>query len=114
MKITVFCEILGEENNGTTIASMNLINYLIKGPQNNNLQKLIPDGTRLNEIKIEKNCAIINFSNEILNYKDENEKLKIINSIVNTLTNLKEINSIKILVNGSENENFSDEYLRTK
>ena len=91
-----------------------LINYLIKGPQNNNLQKLIPDGTRLNEIKIEKNCAIINFSNEILNYKDENEKLKIINSIVNTLTNLKEINSIKILVNGSENENFSDEYLRTK
>ena len=81
-----------------------LINYLIKGPQNNNLQKLIP----------EKNCAIINFSNEILNYKDENEKLKIINSIVNTLTNLKEINSIKILVNGSENENFSDEYLRTK
>ena len=53
-------------------------------------------------------------SNEILNYKDENEKLKIINSIVNTLTNLKEINSIKILVNGSENENFSDEYLRTK
>ena len=67
-----------------------------------------------NEIKIEKNCAIINFSNEILNYKDENEKLKIINSIVNTLTNLKEINSIKILVNGSENENFSDEYLRTK
>ena len=46
--------------------------------------------------------------------QDENEKLKIINSIVNTLTNLKEINSIKILVNGSENENFSDEYLRTK
>lgn len=91
-----------------------LINYLIKGPQNNNLQKLIPDGTRLNETKIEKNCAIINFSNEILNYKDENEKLKIINSIVNTLTNLKEINSIKILVNGSENENFSDEYLRIK
>ena len=99
-----------------------LINYLIKGPQNNNLQKLIPDGTRLNEIKIEKNCAIINFSNEILNYKDENEKLKIINSIsfsylyllIVTLTNLKEINSIKILVNGSENENFSDEYLRIK
>ena len=54
-----------------------LINYLIKGPQNNNLQKLIPDGTRLNEIKIEKNCAIINFSNEILNYKDENEKLNL-------------------------------------
>ena len=80
-------------------------------------RKLYPGDTATfdgNEIKIEKNCAIINFSNEILNYKDENEKLKIINSIVNTLTNLKEINSIKILVNGSENENFSDEYLRIK
>ena len=60
---------------------------------------------------------IINYksnSKKLESLQDENEKLKIINSIVNTLTNLKEINSIKILVNGSENENFSDEYLRIK
>ena len=29
MKITVVCDVLGEENNGTTIAAMNLIRYLI-------------------------------------------------------------------------------------
>ena len=28
MIITVACDVLGEENNGTTIAAMNLINYL--------------------------------------------------------------------------------------
>ena len=35
-----------------------LMNLLIKGPQNNNLKKLIPDGTILHDIKIDKSCAI--------------------------------------------------------
>ena len=72
-----------------------LINLLIKGPQSSNLKKLIPEGTVLHDIKIEKSCAIINVSNEFLNYENEENKLKIINSIVNTLTNLKEVKSIK-------------------
>ena len=91
-----------------------LIEYLIKGPQNDKLKKLIPDGTILNDVKIENGCAIINFSNEFLNYENEENKLKIINSIVNALTNLKEINSIKILINGKENENLLDEYCKIK
>ena len=39
-------------------------------------------------------------------------KLKIINSIVNTLTNLKEIDSVKFLINGEENEKLPDIYVR--
>ena len=91
-----------------------LINLLIKGPQSSNLKKLIPDGTVLHDIKIEKSCAIINVSNEFLNYENEEKKLKIINSIVNTLTNLKEINSIKFLINGEVNNNLSEVYLKNK
>ena len=89
-----------------------LINLLIKGPQSSNLKKLIPEGTVLHDIKIEKSCAIINVSNEFLNYENEENKLKIINSIVNTLTNLKEINSIKFLINGETNEKFADTYIK--
>jgi len=89
-----------------------LINLLIKGPQSSNLKKLIPEGTVLHDIKIEKSCAIINVSNEFLNYENEENKLKIINSIVNTLTNLKEIKSIKFLVNGEQNEKLSDVYVK--
>ena len=74
-----------------------IMELLIKGPQSSNLKKLIPDGTILHDIKIENSCAIINVSNEFLNYQNEEEKLKIINSIVNTLTNLKEIESDAIL-----------------
>lgn len=89
-----------------------LINLLIKGPQSSNLKKLIPEGTVLHDIKIEKSCAIINVSNEFLNYENEENKLKIINSIVNTLTNLKEIKSIKFLINGEQNEKLPDVYVK--
>lgn len=91
-----------------------LIDLLIKGPQSSNLKKLIPDGTRLNDVNIEKNCAIINFSEEFLNYENEEKKLKIINSIVNTLTNLKEINSVSFLINGEKNEKLNEIYLKNK
>ena len=89
-----------------------IMNWLIKGPQSSNLKKLIPDGTAMHDIKVEKSCAIINLSNEFLNYETEENKLKIINSIVNSLTNLKEINSVKFLINGETNENLSEIYLK--
>ena len=91
-----------------------MVNLLIKGPQSSNLKKLIPDGTILNEIKIENGCAIINFSNEFLNFENDEKKFKIINSIVNTLTNLKEINSVSFLINGEKNEKISEIYLKSK
>lgn len=89
-----------------------IMNWLISGPQSSNLKKLIPDGTAIHDIKVEKSCAIINLSNEFLNFETEENKLKIINSIVNTLTNLKEINSVKFLINGETNEKLSEVYLK--
>ena len=60
-----------------------IMELLIKGPQSSSLKKLIPDGTVLNDIKIEESCAIINVSKEFLNYQNDEEKYNIINSIVN-------------------------------
>lgn len=111
----------GELESETKIVDANLLinepykqimNWLINGPQSSNLKKLIPEGTAMHDIKVEKSCAIINLSNEFLNYETEENKLKIINSIVNTLTNLKEINSFKFLINGEENEKLSEIYLK--
>ena len=111
----------GELESETKIVDANLLinepykeimNWLIKGPQSSNLKRLIPEGTALHDIKVEKSCAIINLSNEFLNYETEENKLKIINSIVKTLTNLKEINSVKFLIKGEENENLSEIYLK--
>ena len=114
------CE-TGELESETKIVDANLLinepykemmNWLISGPQSSSLKKLIPDGTAMHDIRVEKSCAIINLSKEFLNYETNENKLKIINSIVNTLTNLKEINSVKFLINGEENENLNEIYLK--
>lgn len=89
-----------------------IIQWLIKGPQSSNLKRLIPEGTILHDVKIEKSCAIINMSNEFLNFENEDIKLKTINSIVKSLTNLKEIDSVKFLINGEENEKLSEIYVK--
>ena len=91
-----------------------IMNWLMEGPQSSNLKKLIPEGTAMHDIRVENYCAIINLSKEFLNYETEENKFKIINSIVNSLTNLKEINSVKFLINGEENEKLSEIYLKNK
>lgn len=91
---------------------LELMNLLIKGPQSSNLKKLIPEGTVIHDVTVEDSCAKINFSQEFLNYENEEKKLKIINSIVNTLTNLKEITSVKFLINGEESEELKEIYVK--
>ena len=89
-----------------------MMNLLLKGPQSSSLKRIIPDGTVLHDVTVENRCATINVSNEFLNYGEEENKLKIINSIVNTLSNLKDIESVKFLINGESNEKFPDTYVK--
>lgn len=87
-----------------------LINLLIDGPKNENHEKAIPDGTRLLEAKMEGDILILNFSEEFINNHigSKTEEENTITSIVNTLTELTEVNYIKILINGEENQKFRD------
>lgn len=82
-----------------------LINLLIEGPKNENLIKSIPEGTKINSVFLEGDILKIDFSNEFLNSDNLNNS---VNSILNTVTQLNEINGIKILINGEENKNFKD------
>lgn len=87
-----------------------LIELLLAGPQSESLNKVFPDNTKILDATIENNCAILNFSEELLNYSDENQKYNIINSTLNTLTQLTEVNSIKVLINNNTSEKFDEEY----
>ena len=91
-----------------------MVSLLMKGPQSSNLKKLIPEGTNLHDVKLEGSCVVINVSNEFLNFENEDIKLKTINSIVNTLTNLKEVDSVKFLINGEESEQLAETYVKSK
>ena len=88
-----------------------LIELLLQGPKNESLEKVIPDGTTIFDAGIEAGCVVINLSNEILSFnEDETLKNNIINSMYLTLTELTEVNSIRFLVEGEENPSFSGEY----
>ena len=91
-----------------------LINFLIEGPKNEKLQKVIPDNTKLLKTYLENDCVVIDFSSDFLNYDKNNEQAKfdIIKTIVNTLTELTEVNGVKFLIDGNTNEEFKDVYVR--
>ena len=69
--------------------------------ENNNnyhgLKGIIPKDTKINDFKIENGILSIDFSKELLNVNKDIEE-KIIESLVYSLLNLKEINGIKISI----------------
>ena len=69
-----------------------LLEQLIEGPKNEKLQKVIPDNTKINNVELKGDILYIDFSHE-----------------VKTVTELNEVNAIKILIDGEENKCFKDE-----
>lgn len=84
-------------------AHTELIKLLMIGPENENFEKILPEGISIIECNYQNNCVIINFSKELKNANlKEIDKENIKTSIYNTLTQLKEVDDIKILVEGEE------------
>lgn len=78
-----------------------IINELLKGPQNIELVKTIPNKTKVNSICVEDKKIIIDFSKEFKeNEEDELKNLHKIYSVVNSLTEITEINEVEIRVEG--------------
>lgn len=82
-----------------------VIKMLINGPENSNYERILPENVKLLETKLEADCLVINFSSEVLDsMKDESKKVKITESIYQSLKEFTEINSVKILVENQETE----------
>ena len=83
-------------------------------PKNDKLEKVIPENTSLLKTMLQEDCLIIDFSKEFLNYSkdDESYKTNLIQSIVNTVTELTEVNQVKFLIEGQESEDFNEVYKR--
>lgn len=60
---------------------------------------IIPDGTKILDLKLEESILTINFSKELLNVVHCDEQ-KMIEAIIYSLTEIKNIKKIKILVEG--------------
>lgn len=91
-----------------------LINLLIEGPKDEKLERSIPEGTKVKNVKLQDNNLTIDFSKEFIeNHEGGTQKeSNTIYSLVNTLTQLNEIDSIKILIEGQENTAFKDNKIK--
>ena len=87
-----------------------IVELLIEGPNMSGLTNVFPDNTRVLDAKIENGLVTLNFSEELTNYKDDVQKYNIINSVLNSLTGLNEVDAIKILVNNKVNKELNEEY----
>jgi len=90
-----------------------LMQLLIEGPKNDKLRGVLSIDTKILKTYIENDCVTIDFSSEFLNY-NKDEKDIMIKTIVNTMTELIEVNNVKIIIDGNENEEFNEIYSREK
>lgn len=90
-----------------------LIQMLIDGPKSEKLKGLMPDGVKINKAELLGSCVTVDMSIELLNYtEDQDLKDKMIYSMVNTLTELTEVDSVKFLIDGKQNSEFNENYVR--
>lgn len=87
-----------------------LINLLMEEPKNENLQSVIPRDTKINKIELKADILVIDFSKEFIenHIGGIEEEKNTIYSIVNTLSELTEVNGVKILIDNEENKAFKD------
>ncbi|NMA66428.1 MAG: GerMN domain-containing protein [Clostridiaceae bacterium] len=101
---------IAEAKKGAEVLASVMVKELIKGPKADKVKPLIPEGTNLRgPVKIEDRVATVDFTKEFVEKHPGGETLAelTIYSIVNTLTELKDIERVKIIINGKETKNFA-------
>ena len=87
-----------------------IVQKMIDGPISETLISPFPADTKILDASLTGDCVILNFSEELVNYENDTQKFNIINCILNSLTQLTEVNSIKILINDEPHDGINEEY----
>ena len=92
-------DLIKEVIESLTIGS-NKSNYIREG-----FKAVIPEGTKVLDIKLEDSILTINFSKELLNVSQDTEE-KMLEAIIYSLTEIDSVKKIKILVEGKSLTNL--------
>lgn len=91
-----------------------VVEQLLKGPQENTGRAVIPDGTKLVNVSVVDGVCFVNLDEGFLNQNYEIAEPVVIYAIVNSLTELTNVNKVQISVNGDSNRVYREKYdLRT-
>ncbi len=105
-----YVDIKEAKKGAETLASA-MVKELLKGPKADSLTSLIAEGTTLRSpVTIEDRVAKVDFTKEFVDNHPGGKELAelTVYSIVNSLTEMKEIERVKITINGKETKNFKD------
>lgn len=85
-----------------------IIEELIKGPLDSKLYGVMPKDTKLLSIEVKDRKAIVNLSKEFIDNHNggSSGELMIIYGIVNSLTELKDIDNVEFKIEGESREEF--------
>jgi len=80
------------------------LNELMKLPTDSSLFQLIPDTTKINSIVVKDGLAKVDFSKEFIEdkFQGDTADILLIYSIVNTLTEFPEVNSVSFYIDGEK------------
>ena len=93
-----------------------LLGMLLLGPKDSSLKSIIPEDTKVLGTTLKGSCLIVDLSNEFVDNspEDVNRKCDMIYTIVNTLTELKEVEAVRFLINGEEVDGFKEDSISLK
>ena len=105
---------MNDAKQGTEQQATLLVKELVKGPSNSTLKSTMPEGSSLRSpIKVENRTATVDMTKEFVDNHPggkEAEEMTIF-SVVNTLTELKDIETVKFLINGKTQKEFKGNFL---
>ena len=85
-----------------------VLNLLLEGPKVDDLHNPIPEGTKLNDAKLEKGILTVDLSKEFLDVNGTNA----IYAIVNTLSEFTEVNGVKFTIDGEIKDGLKEVFLK--
>lgn len=101
-----------EAKKGSNALASIMVKELIAGPKAKGLKSAIAEGTTLRSpVKIDGRVATVDFTKEFVDNHPGGKELAelTIYSVVNSLTELKEVERVRILINGKETKNFKSQ-----
>lgn len=87
-----------------------VVEQLLKGPQENTGRAVIPDGTKLVNVSVLDGVCFVNLDEGFLNQNYQIAEPVVIYAIVNSLTELTNVNKVQISVNGDSNRVYREKF----
>ena len=79
-----------------------ILNELLEGPSESNLKSMMPLGTKVIDVQLNDNICLVDFSSQFFDGRPQTalEEHQVIYSVVNTLTELENVEAVQFLVEG--------------